>query len=121
MHAACVEVLSRADLQLVIPAFVVAEATYMIERQLGPEAEAAFLYELMAWEVEPPLADEYRRISELVTQYADLPLGGTDAALIALAERLEASTIITLDRRHFSVVRPRHVGALQLLPTARAA
>jgi hypothetical protein len=35
---------------------------------------------------------------------------------MAAAERLGVSTIATLDRRHFSVVRPRHVETFELLP-----
>lgn len=49
--------------------------------------------------------------------YVDLPLGGTDASLIALAERLQQNTIATLDRRHFSVVRPAHVAGFQIVPS----
>jgi predicted nucleic acid-binding protein len=45
-----------------------------------------------------------------------MPLGATDASVIALAERLGIGTIATLDRRHFTVVRPRHVGAFTPLP-----
>jgi uncharacterized protein len=48
--------------------------------------------------------------------YADLGLGGTDASLVAIAERLNITTIATLDRRDFTVVRPRHVDAFTLLP-----
>jgi hypothetical protein len=35
---------------------------------------------------------------------------------VAVAERLGLTEIATIDRRHFSVVRPRHVGAFTLLP-----
>jgi uncharacterized protein len=56
------------------------------------------------------------RIAELVEQYADFPLGGTDASVIALAERLDTATIITLDHRHFAAVAPRHTKAFELLP-----
>ncbi len=55
-------------------------------------------------------------MAELAEQYVDLPLGTTDASVIALAERLGISEIATTDRRHFLVVRPRHVAALTLLP-----
>lgn len=55
-------------------------------------------------------------MAELVRQYDDLPLGTTDASVIALAERLGVTEVATLDRRHFTVVRPRHVSALTLLP-----
>jgi uncharacterized protein len=56
------------------------------------------------------------RIAELVAEYRDLPLGTVDASVIAAAERLDVTEVATLDRRHFSVVRPRHEVALQLLP-----
>ena len=55
-------------------------------------------------------------MAELVTLYADLPLGAVDASVMALAERFNALEIATLDRRHFNVVRPKHVSALKLLP-----
>ncbi len=45
-----------------------------------------------------------------------MPLGATDACLVALAERLRIVELVTLDRRHFSVVRPLHVDTLTLIP-----
>lgn len=60
--------------------------------------------------------DDLRRMAELVDQYGDLPLGTTDASVIALAERLGEREVATLDRRHFTVVRPNHVDALTPLP-----
>lgn len=62
------------------------------------------------------IAEDYRRAAELVQTYADLPLGTTDATVIALAERLGLTEVATLDRRHFTVVRPQHVSAFTLLP-----
>jgi predicted nucleic acid-binding protein len=53
----------------------------------------------------------------LIGQYADLRLGLVDACVIALAERLDATQIATLDRRRFAAVRPQHVVAFTLLPT----
>ena len=55
-------------------------------------------------------------MAEMVERYADLPLGAADASVIAVAERLGAREIATLDRRDFTVVRPSHVNALTLLP-----
>ena len=56
------------------------------------------------------------RIAELISKYADLPLGLVDASVVALAEQLGVQEIATLDRRHFSVVRPHHVNAFTRLP-----
>jgi predicted nucleic acid-binding protein len=62
------------------------------------------------------LASDVARMAELVRQYADLPIGGTDACVIAAAERLHTRAIATVDRRHFTVVQPRHVEAFSLVP-----
>jgi hypothetical protein len=39
-----------------------------------------------------------------------------DASLVAIAERFELGSIATLNRRDFTVVRPSHVDAFELLP-----
>jgi hypothetical protein len=63
------------------------------------------------------LADEdWRRCTELVEHYANLHLDLMDASLIAIAERLGATTIATLNHRDFKVVRPRHTDWFELLP-----
>lgn len=59
---------------------------------------------------------DWERIGELVAAYADLRLGGTDASLITIAERLGATTIATLNHRDFTVVRPRHTDTFELIP-----
>lgn len=59
---------------------------------------------------------DYVRMADLVNAYESLPLGTTDASVVAIAERLELTDVATLDRRHFTVVRPSHVVALTLLP-----
>lgn len=61
-------------------------------------------------------AADWLRIAELVAKYHDLPLGTVDACLVALAERLRIATVVTLDARHFRVVRPAHVDAFTLVP-----
>lgn len=101
-----------------LPATVVAEVGYMIEQYGSPQAEAQFLDSIAAGDFQPVnlIGEDYARMAELVAQYADLPLGTTDASIIALAERLNINDVATLDRRHFSVVRPRHVKAFRLLP-----
>jgi len=60
--------------------------------------------------------EDYRRVAVLLDTYADLRVGFVDAAVLAVVERLRESKLATLDHRHFSVMRPRHVDALELLP-----
>jgi len=115
-HDAALTTLMQAGIHLVIPTLVVAEVTYFIGTRLGAVAEARFLSGLGSLDVEAPRCEDWERIAELVSQYRDFPLGGTDASVIALAERLDTSTVVTLDRRHFAAVRPRHCEVFTLLP-----
>jgi hypothetical protein len=61
-------------------------------------------------------AEDYGRVRSLLRTYANLQLEFVDAAVVAIAERLEQTRVATLDRRHFSVVRPLHVPSFELLP-----
>jgi len=115
-HERCAAVLQRPDLQLVIPVLVVAETSYLAGTRLGAGVEAQFVAALAALEVEAPVPEDWTRIAELVDRYADFPLGTTDASVVALAERLDAELVVTLDTRLFRAVRPRHREALHLLP-----
>jgi predicted nucleic acid-binding protein len=117
-HAACRALLEGDTGPLVTTALVIAEAAYLIDRQLGPQAEAALYASITGGQLEVASLDreDWVRIGELVTTYADLRLGGTDASVITLAERLGTTRIATLNHRHFTVVRPRHASAFELLP-----
>lgn len=117
-HRASLELLLEYPEPLLVPTLVITEVCYLIGTRLGSEAEVRFLGDLASGDlgVEPVAASDWLRIAELVHQYRDLPLGTVDASVIAAAERLDESTIATLDRRHFGVVKPAHVNHLNLLP-----
>jgi uncharacterized protein len=118
-HAACAKLLETATGPLVTTAMVVAEAVYLLTRELGGHAEPAFYDAIINGTliVEPLIGQDWQRIRDLVERYADLPLGGTDASLIAIAERLGATRLATLDRSHFQIIRPVHCDAFELSPT----
>jgi predicted nucleic acid-binding protein len=102
----------------VVPTLVITEAAYLIATRLGADAEARFLGDLAAgaFMVEPVDPADWLRIAELVSRYRNPPLGTVDASVVAAAERLGILEVATVDRRHFSVVRPRHAGAFVPLP-----
>ncbi|MFC4565361.1 type II toxin-antitoxin system VapC family toxin [Nocardiopsis mangrovi] len=117
-HAAARDLLTRHRGPLVLPVLAIAEVVHILASRLGNRAEVALLGDLEdgLFEVEQVHQQDWPRIRELVEQYADLPLGTTDASVIAAAERLRVTEVATTDRRHFSVVRPKHVSAFTLLP-----
>ncbi|NIK56897.1 PIN domain-containing protein [Kribbella shirazensis] len=120
-HQPCVELLASLRLnneRLIVPPFVVTEVCYLLARSGGPKPEAAFVRSVASedFTVAPVTPAWLERTADLIGQYADLPLGMVDASVVALAEQLGVEEIATLDRRHFSVVRPRHADAFTLLP-----
>ena len=115
-HAACVEALSGSRADIVIPALCVAEVTYFLGKHHGADVEARFLEGLAEFPVIAPDPDDWVRVGGLVRQYADLPLGTVDASVAILAMRLGTDRIITLDRRHFSVLRNAQGKRFELSP-----
>lgn len=117
-HARCARLLTDATEDLVVPALVLAELDYWCSRRLPGEAWLVFLEDVIdgVYRVEPPTPGDLERCRELQGSYRDLSLGVVDASIVALAERLGETKVATLDRRHFGVVRPRHVKALQIVP-----
>ena len=103
---------------LIVPTLVITEVAYVISTRLGWQPEVRFLGDIAAgnFALEPVHPDDLLRMAELVARYHDLPLGTVDASVIAAAERLRVTEIGTIDRRHFSVVRPAHTEAFHLLP-----
>ena len=117
-HRRCAALIEDAREDLLVPGLVLAELDYWCLERLDATAWLVFLEDLLegAYRVEHPSDRDLHRCRELQAQYEDLDLGVVDASIVALAERLGTDRVATLDRRHFSVVRPHHVEALTLLP-----
>lgn len=96
---------------------MITEVVYLLATRLGVEAEVRFIGDLAAGNFVPEhvAPADWLRIAELVSTYRHLPLGTVDASVVAAAERLDITEIASLDRRHFTVVRPaNHI--FELLP-----
>jgi hypothetical protein len=117
-HERCREFLATHPGPLLVPTTVFTEVCLLAERRRGTRAELAFLADIRAglFTLIDSTTADLDRIAELVKTYADLPLGTVDASVVALTERLGLAEVATLDHRHFSIVRPRHVPALALMP-----
>jgi hypothetical protein len=113
-HEAVVAELKSDDGPYLIPAGILGEIGYLAERRLRPEALDKLLGDLEERAFELDCGDErLGRVRELVSRYADLPLGLADATVVACAEKNQGR-VLTLDVRHFTVVG-REVG-LTVLP-----
>ncbi|WP_109510398.1 type II toxin-antitoxin system VapC family toxin [Nocardioides speluncae] len=110
--------LHMAGETLLLPSTVLAETCYWLNEHGGPEVEAAFLDAVAeeTFKLVDLTTEDVERMAELVRKFSSFPLGGTDASVVALAERLGASEIATFDRRHFAAITPKHGGHFTLLP-----
>lgn len=117
-HAAVVAVFGETLGPWLMPSPAVTEVAHLVAKYQGAETLAAFLETLPISSpqlVEPSKVD-YPRAAQLIRQYRDAPLDFVDSLLIAIAERLNVTTVLTLDRHHFHMVRPRHCTAFEVLP-----
>jgi uncharacterized protein len=113
-HDACARLLRTHPGPLLVPSTVVTEVRQLVDKRQGGKAEAAFLQSFRSGlTLVDVVLEDLARMSRLVETYASLPLGA--ASVIAIAERMNVAEVATLDRHHFTVVRPAHVGSLGLL------
>jgi predicted nucleic acid-binding protein len=57
------------------------------------------------------------RTADILDKYIDSRVDFVDATIVAVAERLQVSLILTLDQRDFRLVKPVHVEYFDLQPT----
>lgn len=117
-HLRVLSVAQMIQDQLILPIVVIPEASYLIGSRLSHKAMRVFLTNLTTStiQLEPLLIEDLIRVNKVLELYADSQLDFVDAAIVALAERLNITRILTLDRRDFSIIRPRHCNYFELVP-----
>jgi len=115
-HPTLREAFEAAPGDWLLPWAILPEVDYLLSTRLGEEVANAFRSDLAAGllSVEWDGAADLERVAELNTLYADLGLGLVDAAVMAVAERVGARAIATLDLRGFGAVELS--GAPELWP-----
>ncbi len=104
--------------RIILPVPAITEAAYLVKKFCGVEALAKFLESLteIEYEFEMPLAEDYKRSAEILRKYNDANIDFVDAVIVAIAERLNITKVLTVDRQHFGVFKPRHCAAFEILP-----
>ncbi|HXV60863.1 MAG TPA: PIN domain-containing protein [Vicinamibacteria bacterium] len=104
--------------RLVVPVTVLPEVTYLLSKFLGSSAEIQFVESVHRGELllEAVTRADLARSIEVMRRYVDAELGFVDASVVAVAERLRLTNVLTVDRKHFGMVRPRHCRAFSLYP-----
>lgn len=117
LHDICALALEEEPAPL-LPYLVLPELAYLILRDIGYPPLVQFLQAVAAGDL-PLVAStpaDLERAAQLLAQYADARVGFVDCVIVAMAERLNITRILTVDRRHFMLFRPKHCRAFDLLP-----
>jgi predicted nucleic acid-binding protein len=109
-HTGIARVVTDTSRLLVVSPMIVAEADYMLASRLATDAALRFAadvaseaYELAEW-----TAADHAVALDICTRHGDGNdyLGVADASNVVLADRYRTADILTLDQRHFRVLRP---------------
>ncbi len=117
-HAAAREVLESARGPLLISPFVLAELDYMILTRMGHLQELALLSEVVrgVYRLEHLSEEDVAEAAEVIERFADFKVGLADASVVVLANRHDTLDVLTLDERHFRVLRGTGGRPFRLLP-----
>lgn len=115
-HERCIAFLKEFKGKLFTTEPVLTETLYL----LGPSIKAQracidFLLKGGAT-LAPQARKSLSRASALMEKYEDIPMDFADATLVSLAEEIDVSEILTLDRRGFSTYRIRGKTAFKIWP-----
>lgn len=101
----------------IVAAPVLTELFYMTMVRINyVRAVQVFARTRTAFEISALTEPDMARMQQIMEQYQDAAFDFTDAAIVALAERLNITRVCTFDRRDFSMFRPAHCEYLELLP-----
>lgn len=117
LHAACAAAL-ELETDLLLPDFVLPELAYLILRELGYPTLTRFLRSISAGELAQVQStpQDLARAADLLEKYADNKVDFVDCAIVAMAERLNVTKVLTVDRRHFTIFRPKHCDYFEIAP-----
>ncbi|RKZ80083.1 MAG: VapC toxin family PIN domain ribonuclease [Candidatus Parabeggiatoa sp. nov. 1] len=117
LHESCVKAL-LAEPDPILPDVVLPELAYMILRKGHYAILIEFLRSILNGELklEKSTPEDLARTAEILDKYTDSQIDFVDCVIVAMAERLNIQRIMTIDRRHFQLLRPRHCPYFVIIP-----
>lgn len=117
-YAASLAALELGKVEPIIPYIVLTEAAFLFRRDGGVPAVVRFLTSLQRSQprLEITQYEDLERAKDMMLEYGDVRLDFVDCCIVAMAERLNITKIATVDRRDFTIIRPKHCEYFELLP-----
>lgn len=116
-HAGAKQAVDAAGV-IVLSPFVLAELDYLVMRRVGVHAQLALLEQVAdrAYDLATFTSDDVATMHGTCRRFEDQRIGVTDASVATLADRHGTDAILTLDERHFRVLRRSNGTSFRLLP-----
>lgn len=117
-HSAVRELLNEVTVPLILSPFVLAELDYLLTTRVSNDAELALLEEVAsgAYTLATFSGRDVDEARHVIERYDGLGIGLADASNVVLANRHDTLDVLTLDERHFRVLRGPDGRPFRLLP-----
>lgn len=117
-HVECAAAIAGRPGPFLLSPFVLAELDYLLGARVGVAAQLALLAEVVrgAYRLELFDAADVEVAQGVMTKYADQQIDLADASIVVLAARHRVRDLLTLDHRHFTVIRPLAGRGFRLWP-----
>jgi len=117
-HKDAARIYEQLSMPILLPQTVLTEVAYLVGKVVGIQQVVQFLrylpssrFRLLALQNQ-----DLVRTAEILAKYEDSRIDFVDASVMAVAERYQRCTVLTLDRRDFQLFRPQHCDFFELLP-----
>lgn len=103
---------------ILLPQTALVEIAYLVGRDSGIETVVKFLQGIpqSRFFIISLIDLDIERTAQILSTYKDSYVDFVDASVMAIAERLNIQTILTLDQRDFRLFRPVHCSSFTILP-----
>jgi uncharacterized protein len=117
-HEAAKAALGKASAPLILSPFVLAELDYLLVTRVGGDAQLALLEEVAreTYRLAQFSVVDVSKARRIMVQYGDLRISLADASNVVLANRYDTLDVLTLDERHFRVLRGPGGHPFRVLP-----
>lgn len=117
-HELAARALRDASPPRLLSPFVLAELDYLLGTRVNLAAETALLDEVArgTYQLEAMGAADVAAASRVIVRFAGHAIGLADASIVVLAERYGITDVLTLDERHFRVLRTSRDQRFRILP-----
>lgn len=116
-HQACVDQVNWLPVGKAFTCWpVIVEAAYLLRNHVADRDRLLAAVAAQEFVLLPLERTDVPNIQAVLNKYSDQGIDFADATLVHLSNRESISAVFTLDRRHFSVMRPTSGSAFCLLP-----